>query len=182
MTQSREENSPSTTPPSNASEALRRGLEAVRGAAPGLGGERLLELLVAVALLGGALLVVADFSTLFQIKSRGITIKETTGGDNHAYAIAVIGAVIVASTLLARASEAWYPAAAAAFLAVIGIGIALIGDLPDATRSDLLPNGSIGHASPALGFWLELGGGLLSLAATTLLALRLRAVSRAGER
>jgi hypothetical protein len=41
-------------------------------------------------------------------------------------------------------------------LGLIAIGLALLVDLPDATRSDLVRGGSLADANPTLGFWVEL--------------------------
>jgi hypothetical protein len=165
-------------PPSTGS-AFQDRLEALfRRAAEGASNirrpERLLGLLTVVALLAGMLLIVCDFVTLFQIKLRSTVVEEPTGGDQHSYAVAVMGAAIVGAALLARVTEAWPPAAAVAGLGVAALAIALLGDLPDATRSDLVRGGRIGEASPALGFWLELAGAVIALSVGLALAYLLR--------
>jgi hypothetical protein len=139
-------------------------------------GERQIEALAALALLGGALLVLADFVTLFEIKAR-TAVREQTGGDHHGYSIAVLGGVMILSTLLARAGESWAPAAATAVLALAVLAITLIGDLPDATRSDLIAGGQLGEANPTGGFWLQLIGAVLALVGSVLLA---RVLARRG--
>jgi hypothetical protein len=92
-----------------------------------------------------------------------------------------MGVVVVAAALAARAAAASPPAAAAAVLGAAALAIALIGDLPDATRSDLVRGGRIGEASPAGGFWLEVGGASIALTAAVALAMLLRRRVRARD-
>ena len=109
-----------------------------------------------IALAGGTLLVIADFLDLFRIESRGLVVEEKAGGESHAYAMLVIGVAVIGATLVARATEQWPPAAGVALLGVVALIVALAGDLPDATREDLLRGARFGQADPAVGFWVEL--------------------------
>jgi hypothetical protein len=123
---------------------------------------RLVELATIVALLGGALLALADILDLFQIETAaGLVVKQQSGGGQHGYAMLVIGIAAIGSVMLARSAEQWPPAAAAAALGLIALALALLVDLPDATRSDLVRGGSLADAEPAIGFWVELVGAAL---------------------
>lgn len=126
--------------------------------------ERLLEIVTVIALLAGLLLVVSDFTNLFNAEThrRGI-FQQQSGGENHAYALVVVGLAIVGASLLARATEAWPPGAGVAALGALALAIALIVDLPDATSSGLTTSVESGNADPAIGFWLELAGALIAL-------------------
>jgi hypothetical protein len=136
---------------------------------------RLVELATILALAGGALLVLADFLDLFQIKTAtGLVVEHQSGGGQHGYAMLVIGVAAIASTMLARAAEQWPPAAATAALGLIALGLALFVDLPDATRSDLVRGGSLADAEPALGFWVELAASAVITAGAAALVYALR--------
>jgi hypothetical protein len=76
----------------------------------------------------------------------------------------VVGLGAIGATLLARSTRQWPPAAAVAVLALIALGIALLGDLPEAARTDLVRGARIADADPAVGFWIELAGAVVALA------------------
>jgi hypothetical protein len=134
----------------------------------------LLELFTIAALLGGGLLILAEFLGLFRIEVSGITVKEQAGGTHHAYAMLVIGVATIGATLLARSTEQWPPALGIALLGAFAVLFALIVDLPDATRSDLVQGAQLAEAHPAIGFWTELVGAVVSLASGLLLVRLLR--------
>jgi hypothetical protein len=138
----------------------------------------LLEVATISALLGGGLLILSEFLDLFTIEVGQIGVKQQAGGTNHAYAMLIIGAGAIAATLLARSTEQWPPAAGVAALGAFAVAFALIGDLPDATRSDLVRGARIAEAHPAIGFWVELIGATLTLVAGLVLARQLR---RSGD-
>jgi len=134
----------------------------------------LLEVATIAALFGGGLLILSEFLDLFTIEVGGIGVKHQAGGTNHAYAMLIIGAGAIVATLLARSTDQWPPAAAVAVLGAFALGLALIGDLPDATRSDLVRGGRIADAHPSIGFWVELVGAILTLVSGLVLARLLR--------
>jgi hypothetical protein len=136
--------------------------------------ERLLELITITALLGGCLLILAEFLTLFEISSRGIVVKEQAGGTNHAYAMLVVGVGTIVATLLVRATEQRPPAVGIIVLAAFALAFALLGDLPDATRSDLVQGARIADASPAIGLWTEIAGAIIALGSGVALLALLR--------
>ena len=98
----------------------------------------MLELLTVAAVLGGGLLILAEFLDLFEIETRDLVVKQQAGGPHHAYAMLVVGAATIGAALLARSTEQWPPALGIALLGGFALLFALIVDLPDATRSDLV--------------------------------------------
>jgi hypothetical protein len=171
------------TPSQSGSRPTEEGLQGWLRGAPGklseaFGGEGLLELLTVLMLIGGCLLILADFLDLFRIEAAGLTVSNQSGGSQHAYAELVIGVAVVGATMLARSTRQWPPAAAVIALALLALGIALIGDLPDATRSDLVRGGKLADASPAAGFWVELAGASITLAAGAAATFLLRRYQR----
>src|SRR5436190_2089725 len=119
-------------------------------------GSRPLELLTLVALVGGGLLVISEFLTLLQVKTRLGVIFDQTGGAHHSYALLVIGLGVIAAALVTRSTEAEPPALGVAALGALALGIVLIGDLPDVDSSGITRNGQLGNANAAAGFWFEL--------------------------
>ena len=134
----------------------------------------LLELATIAALLGGGLLILSEFLDLYEIEVSGLAVKQQAGGTNHAYAMLIVGTVVIAATLLARSTEQWPPAAGVAVLGAFALALALIGDLPDATRSDLVRGGRIADAHPSIGFWIELVGATITLVSGLVLVRMLR--------
>jgi hypothetical protein len=122
--------------------------------------------LVAAALVGPILLVVADFTTLFEVTGlRGGT-RSVTGHSNHSWAIAVVGAAAIPLAMVAVRSGAAAALAALAALGVAAMVIALAIDLPDATATHTVAlTFQDAHASPQAGFYLETLGAVLLLVA-----------------
>lgn len=127
-----------------------------------------------LALLGCALLVVAEFTTLTAVQIITVERGAITGGDHHAYALLIIAvaAAVMAWGAVAGGSR---PAAWALLgLAVAAIGVVLIKDLPKVSDEGLIAERyEQAVARPEIGFYLEsLGAALLLLAATAVLVLR----------
>jgi peptidoglycan/LPS O-acetylase OafA/YrhL len=144
----------------------------------GLVGRHALGLAVAVAVIGGLLLVYAETLDLFKIVTpSGVTSNAAgsiqNGGDQHSWALGVIGIMIVLSALLARWTRQRLPAWAAVLLAAIALAIVLIADLTDVSSSGVTTEIEAGEAEPQSGFWVELAGALIAVAGSTALALRL---------
>lgn len=93
-----------------------------------------------LALVGVALLVVAEFTTVFEVTVGSLEVvrRSATGGENHGYALLVIAAVAAAMALLAG-HGARAPAVALVALAAVVLAIALVVDLPDTRSSGALP-------------------------------------------
>jgi hypothetical protein len=121
--------------------------------------------LIAAALAGPALLVVADFTTLFD--ARGADFHRTVAGHaNHSWAIALIGLLgLFLGWFAVRAASrpALWGLAALGILAVV---IALGFDLPDATATRTVATTfAQAAATPRIGFYLETLGAALMLIA-----------------
>jgi hypothetical protein len=131
--------------------------------------------LVAVAaVLGALLLLVAEFTTLFEITSasRRLPIQTTGTGSHHSYALIPI-ALLVAFLAYGVAWTGGRPALwAIGALGVVALLIALVGDLPDAQADGVYGSTATGliiaSASPDAGLYMEtLGAVLLIVAAGT---------------
>lgn len=115
--------------------------------------------LLATGLTGGLLLLVAELSTLYEVRVGSLVADVTRGSAQHAWALLVLGAGAILLTALAGAGSR---AAMGGILAigVIALAIGLIGDLPEATRSGTLTDTfAEAEAHPGPGLWLELAGG-----------------------
>ena len=147
------------------------------------------DIALVVAVLGGLLLIYAETLDLYRVVTpSGATSNAAgsiqTGADQHAWALGMIGLVIVVAAGLARWTGQRLPAWSAVALAVIALGIVLIADLPDVTSSGLTEGElELGNADPQSGFWVELAGALMALAGSAALALHLsRRAAAAGRR
>jgi hypothetical protein len=122
--------------------------------------------LLLVALAGVALLVMADLSTLVEIKIGDVTEQQLKGGDQHGWAMLVLGVAALPLAVGATRGRARPAQAGLALLGLVAVVIALASDLPD-TRSE----GVFGeryesaHASPGPGFYFEVAGAALLLVA-----------------
>jgi hypothetical protein len=144
-----------------------------------------LEIATALALIAGVLLFIAEFLDLFQVETgQGLVVHQAGAeqgtGENHAYAMALIGIGVIVATMVTRSSGAWAPAAGVMALGAVAVAIALIGDLPDATSSGLTTKFESANAHPAAGFWLELAGGVGALGSGLALTYLLRRRQAAG--
>jgi hypothetical protein len=132
-------------------------------------------LALAVAVLGGLLLLYAETLDLYRILTPSGSVSNAagsvrTGSDQHSWALGVIGVAGAGAAVLARATGQRLPALAAAVLGVIALVIALAVDLPDVTASGVTTDLEVGDAEPAAGFWIELVGAVLLAAGAALLA------------
>jgi hypothetical protein len=122
--------------------------------------------LLAVGLVGGALLIAADLSTLVEIKVITVTKERLTGHGQHSWAMALLGLVSIFLAYGAARRRARPAMLGLIVLGLVALGIALFGDLPD-TRS----TGVIGQryeeaaAQAGPGFYFETAGGVLLLVA-----------------
>ena len=127
-----------------------------------------------LALVGVALLVVAEFTTLFEVTVGSLEVvrRSATGGENHGYALLVVAVVAAVMALLA-ARGARPPALALVALGVVALAIALVVDLPDTRGSGGLPESLAyenAQARAGAGLGLEITAGVLLVAAGGLLA------------
>jgi len=120
-------------------------------------------------LLGAVLLTVAEFTTLYDVRttSGGFLVKSVSTGSNHSYAMIPI-ALLAALLSFAVFRGASRPALLAiGVLGVLALLIALLGDLPDAHSSGLIGSSATHFQSassrPSAGFYMETLGALVLL-------------------
>lgn len=127
-----------------------------------------------LALTAVALLVIAEFTTVFEVTVGSLEVvkRSSTGGENHGYGLLII-AVVAAAMTLAALRGARAPAVALLALGAAALVIALAIDLPDTRASGQLPEALAyedAQARAGTGFGLELAGGaLLCVAGAVLL-------------
>jgi drug/metabolite transporter (DMT)-like permease len=133
---------------------------------------RLAALLLAAA--GCVLLVVAEFSTLYEIQVITVVKEATDGREHHAYALLVIavGAAFMAyGGIVGGARPAQYGLLA---LALAALFVVLVIDFPDLDEEGFIGEAfERAEATPQTGFYLESLGAvllLLSSVATLLLS------------
>lgn len=134
------------------------------------------RLAAALALVAVVLLVVAEFSTVFEVTvgSLGVVKRSSTGGAHHGYALLVIGLAAVGMVLWALGSGGRPAALALVALGVAALVVALVIDLPDTRASGQLPESLAyenARARAGAGLGLEIAGGVLLLVAGAVLAL-----------
>jgi hypothetical protein len=126
---------------------------------------------LAVGLLGAVLLVVAEFTTLFNVHtaiSPG-PVKSVGTGSHHSYALIPI-ALLAAALAVAVFRLGSRPALLSmGLLGVVTLLIALLGDLPDASASGLVGSAGTHYinatSTPSAGIYMEtLGAALLIIA------------------
>jgi hypothetical protein len=116
---------------------------------------------------GALLLIAAEFAPLYQVhlSTKVTPLQSVTAGSHNSYAMIPIA---VLATALAFA--AWRGGSRAALLAVgvlgvVGLLIALVGDLPDAHAMGLAQHNSVtATTTPRAGLYLETGGAILLIA------------------
>ena len=121
----------------------------------------------AAGLLGALLLLVAEFTTLFDVHAATSSAAVSTvgTGSHHGYALVPIAllAALLAGAVWARGSR---PALLAiGVLGVIALLIALLGDLPDAQASGLIGSTSSHYvtasSTPSAGLYMETLGAVV---------------------
>jgi len=168
--------------------SARARVAAFLGRVVGLVRRRRLGITVAVAVLGGLLLLYAEALDLYRIVTPSGSVSNAegsvrTGSDQHSWALGIMGVAGAAAAVFARVTRQPLPALAAAALGVIALVIALAVDLPDVTASGVTTDLEIGDAEPAAGFWFELAGAVVLTAGAGVLALLLgRVGGRARQR
>jgi hypothetical protein len=117
-------------------------------------------------LLGALLLLVAEFTTLFQVRVAGATtiVRTVSTGSHHSYAMALVAVCAAALTVGTWRSGSRPALLAIGILGITALVLALVVDLPDATASGLVL--SAGHytnasSSPSTGFYLETLGAVV---------------------
>jgi hypothetical protein len=136
-------------------------------------GARVPAAVLGAAILGALLLVVAEFTTLFDIhvSTSSSPIKSIGTGPHHSYALIPIALFAVVLAYGARRHGSRPALLALGVVGVVALIIALAGDLPDAHASGLISQGNVytdGTARPAVGLYLETAGAALLLMASAL--------------
>jgi hypothetical protein len=147
-------------------------------------------LIFAATLLAALLLLVAEFTALYQVHvaSTPTPIKTVTGGSNHAYAMLVIGLAAVVLGALVWRSGSRSALLALGVLGVVALLIAVLGDLPDSEASGLSGSATRGYvnasSTPSAGLYMETLGAILLIATCGLgfLTLGSRGKRRAAPR
>jgi hypothetical protein len=146
------------------------GVEAADSRALKLHRDGLGSVIAAGALLAAAVLIVAEFTTLYSVNVIGKVgpVKTVATGSHHGYALIPI-ALLVAGLAVAAWRGAGRPVVLAlGALALVTLVVALLVDLPDANRTGLVATGAgfeLGSSTPGTGFFLETLGAVLLLIA-----------------
>jgi hypothetical protein len=127
-------------------------------------------LILAGALLGALLLIVADFTTLYTVHtSTGATVAPAVSGhSNHSYAMVPIGLLAILLALAVRIGGGRSAILAIGALGVAALVIALAFDLPDAHRHGLVGSAVRGYVlaqdQASAGLYLETLGAIVLIA------------------
>lgn len=128
---------------------------------------------LAIGLLGAALLVVAELSTIASVEIPGRTCREVadvratdrcslTGLEQHGGALLLLGALACVMALGAGARRSQPASVALVAIATVVLGLALLRDLPEANETGAVGvtyEGASGEAGP--GLYLEIAAGVL---------------------
>jgi hypothetical protein len=122
--------------------------------------------LLALPMAGAALLVAAEFSTLYDV--RVVTAVPQGGsfsaGRHHGYALGLTALVMVAMAFGAVIGGSRPAAVALLVLAAAALAIALVVDLPDVHETGLIGKTyAEARAEPRAGLYLEIAGGCAAL-------------------
>jgi len=123
-------------------------------------------LLLAAGLAGAALLVIADLSTLYEVRAGSAHISSVGGGDQHNHALLVIGLASIPMVLGSWRGSRAAAAAVAGFGLLALILILIAGDLHDIHSTGVA--GELNEraaAGPKSGFYEETAGLALLLVA-----------------
>ncbi len=147
---------------------------------------------VALVLLGGligaALMVVAEFTPLFTIHSSayGAAVRTERTGAHQSYALIPVALLAAVLTIVAARSRSRAALLGLGVLGLVALGIALLGDLPDAQATGFIGNPQSltpASSSPSTGLYLEtLGAIILLLTAGTGLLLGAAQPRKAARR
>jgi hypothetical protein len=125
--------------------------------------------IIAAAALGALLLLVAEFTTLFEIRTSAAAapVRSVGTGSHHSYALLPIAVLAIWLTLTVVGLGSRPALLAIGVLGVIALLISLLGGLPDAHASGLIGTSATHYvsasASPSAGFYMETLGAVLLL-------------------
>jgi hypothetical protein len=145
-----------------------RGSRASRGdSGPGIDLAKALGIALSVAGFAGAiLLIVADLSTLIEIRVLTVSKESISGGSHHSYALLILGIFALPMAYGASRGGSRPAMAALAAIGLVALIIMLVVDLPDIHRTGVIGQRfTDASASPKTGFYLETLGAFLLLIA-----------------
>jgi hypothetical protein len=122
--------------------------------------------LLAGGLIGGLLLLVAEFTPLYNEDSATSRIPLHTihAGGHHAYALIPVGLIAIVLTVGASRTGSRPALGALAVLGVLAALIAVLADLPDASATGFTTGFVQAKDVPQIGLYLETPGAALLLA------------------
>ncbi len=126
--------------------------------------------LVGAVVVGAVLLVVAEFAPLLRVHSGAYhagVVQTISAGSHHSYALLPVAVLALIMAAVARATGHRLALASIGVLGLVALGIALLGDLPDAHATGLIRTGGTyvpASSSVAIGFYLETLGAVVLLA------------------
>jgi hypothetical protein len=138
------------------------------------------RLLLLLGGLGGVLMIASDLMTLYHVDvvtascsdladPRLADACKTTGGEHHGYALLILGVIVLLMTWGAAVGGSKPAGVALLVLGLAGLGIALGVDLPDVHKTGVIGQRfAEAEAKPGLGFWFEIVGSALVVAAGVL--------------
>src|SRR4051794_11552215 len=121
--------------------------------------------LLVVGLVGALLLIVADFTKLYEVKAVTAVLTSRTGGEQHSYALVLIGIVSIPMLVGASLGRSRPAAVALVVLGLIALVIVIAVDVPDVNSTGLTRDFDQAEASPQRGFYFETLGVALLLVA-----------------
>ena len=149
---------------------------------------------LALGLTGALLMVVSEFATLRSVKVLTASCSDladpslrgscvTHGGEEHSYALVLMGVVALVMTWGAVFGRSRPAAIALLAIGAAVLAIALITDVPDIHKTGVLGERfDSAHAEAGPGLWLEIAGGALTLVAGAVATSALRGRTRARRR
>jgi len=145
-----------------------RGTRVSRGlSGPWMGASSVLgAALAGTAFVGALLLIVADLSTLIEIKVLTVAKSSISGGSHHSYALLILGIFALPMAWGAARGGSRPAMAALAAIGLVALVIMLAVDLPDIHKTGVIGQRfTDASASPKSGFYLETLGAFLLLIA-----------------
>jgi hypothetical protein len=141
--------------------------------------------LLSLPVTGAALLVAAEFSTLYDV--RVVTAVPEGGsfstGGHHGYALLVIAVAIVVMAFGAVMGGSRPAAVALLLLSLAALAIAVFVDLPDVDQTGLIGRTyDAAVAEPRAGLYLEIAGGCVALVGAAVVLLVRPARRRSARR
>lgn len=119
------------------------------------------------ALVGAALLVAAEFTTLYQahLASKATPFDSVTAGSHNSYAMIPIALLAAAFGIVVRRTGSRLVLVGIGILGLVALLLALLHDLPDAHAVGLAQHNSISATTtPGVGLYLETLGAILLIA------------------